>query len=111
MWTKGLIAQVRRPLSYLVHLQDGRCVRRHVDHLCKCYDRVEPSTCMTDQSSIDDTLPLGVPESSTSSPQEITPPNNPIPVPPPAVVNGSSLTVPRRSGHNHRPPLIKGGKM
>ena len=111
MWTKGLIAKDRGPLSCLVRLQDGKCIRRYVDHLHKCYDRVEPSTCMSDRSSIDDTSPLGVPESSISSAQKITPPNNHIPPPPAVVVNGSSPTVPRRSGCNRRPPDYYGGKM
>ena len=32
-WYPGQITAVRGPLSYIIELQDGRCVRRHVDHI------------------------------------------------------------------------------
>ena len=32
-WDPGQITAVRGPRSYIIELQDGRCVRRHVDHI------------------------------------------------------------------------------
>lgn len=32
-WLAGMVLERRGPISYLVKLSDGRCFRRHVDHL------------------------------------------------------------------------------
>lgn len=32
-WIPGIVQSLTDPLSYLIELQDGRVVRRHVDHI------------------------------------------------------------------------------
>ena len=58
-WLKGQIVAIRGPLSYTVSLQDGRQVRRHVDHVQRYYE-------------LDD-LPSPVPDPPTEPPVPAVP--------------------------------------
>ena len=50
-WFTGVIEAVLGPLSYLIKLDDGCTIKRHIDHLLNHSDCEEPS--------VDDELPLG----------------------------------------------------
>ena len=50
-WSTGVIEAVLGPLSYLIKLDDGRTIKRHIDHLLNHSE--------WDKSSVDDELPLG----------------------------------------------------
>ena len=50
-WFTGVVEAVLGPLSYLIKLEDGRIIKRHIDHLLNHSDCKEPS--------VDDELPLG----------------------------------------------------
>ena len=50
-WLTGVIEAVLGPLSYLIKLDDGRTIKRHIDHLLNRSER--------DESSVDDDLPMG----------------------------------------------------
>ena len=86
-WFTGVIEAVLRPLSYLIKLEDGRIIKRHIDHLLNHSDCKEPS--------VDDELPLGptltqetspvvnsetssnsTGESNVSTPETVTPPQS-----------------------------------
>ena len=47
-WLKGQIVAIRGPLSYTVSLQDGRQVRRHVDHVQRYYELDDLPTPVSD---------------------------------------------------------------
>ena len=69
-WLAGVVTKVTGPLSYVVRLQDGKIVRRHVDHIKKrsvCADvRVSPDQ-VADHSHV------GLPESETDQENEPEP--------------------------------------
>ena len=48
----GVVEAVLGPLSYLIKLEDGCIIKRHIDHLLNHSDCKEPS--------VDDELPLGL---------------------------------------------------
>jgi len=35
VWLPGIISDISGPLTYVVTLEDGRVIRRHVDHLLR----------------------------------------------------------------------------
>ena len=44
-WLTGTVSDVKRPLTYLVTLSDGRIVRRHIDHLrCRTSQTIDLSS-------------------------------------------------------------------
>ena len=45
-----MIVKQTGPVSYIVRLSDGRSVRRHVDHIRKCFDETVPETEVTIES-------------------------------------------------------------
>ena len=96
-WVPGTILKVTGPLSYVIKLQDGKTVRRHVDHV---RSREIPSTVPQLPSSLVDLdLPTELSqedatESNRADPPIVDPEPN-APDPPPS---------PRRSTRDRRPP-------
>ena len=82
-WLPGTVTQVRGPPSFLVTLDDGRVMRRHIDHI-----RQHSSSATSPRSSCDEWPVDTIPHHTTSS---ITPPV-------------SSHTTLRRSSHIRKPP-------
>ena len=67
-WIPG-VEEVRGPVSYAVRLEDGRVVRRHVDHLRPRETRNESPANQSD-TSLDDTLPIATSAESERNPPE-----------------------------------------
>ena len=94
VWLPGIITQVSGPGSYTVELSDGRCVRRHQDHLHQCCDTQPISSSNSQPSESDladpaarpvrDSLPATTPKPdqiACPSPREHnTPPPSPSPL-------------------------------
>ena len=48
-WLLGIVSSITGPLSYAVELNDGRMVRRHVDHIRRrCYESDSVTTVSSD---------------------------------------------------------------
>jgi len=86
-WLPVSVFEVRGPLTYVVMLADGRCVRRHVEH-------VRVRTSETDSVAQD--RDEGIHPLEVSTPDEDSPPPTPNPDPP---------TL-QRSGRTRAPPTI-----
>ena len=96
-WMQGTIVQARGPVAYTVSLEDGRVVRRHLDHI---RDR-EVSNRVPDNSTTpnwDDTLPatLPVPDSADEAGNDQDSDGE--------IVTESSQTQVRRSNRIRREP-------
>ena len=96
-WVAGTINEVTGPVSYVVHLNDGRSVRRHVDHICRRYadtappDLVELETFVAKPAEI--TTPTLLPPITDNTPS--AQPESPIPtVETPSSVPAPSVTSP-----------------
>ena len=91
-WLKGQVIGIRGPLSYTICLQDGRHVRRHVDHV-QIYHEL-------------DDLPSPVPDPPTAPPAPAVPVASAPSTSEPADSNvtvDSALTL-RRSTRHRKPP-------
>ena len=89
-WLPGSIVSCRGPLSFIVRLRDGRCIRRHIDHIC--LRTVEMSTSRSTLGDWTDDL-VQVPSTSVCTPSTTT--------------NGDHQNVEinlRRSTRNRRAP-------
>ncbi len=71
-WIPGTIIKARGPLSYMIELETGQIVRRHVDHL---QSRTEDSTLSPTSDWTD--LPDISLDSHNESNQEVTQPEQP----------------------------------
>ena len=96
VWLKGSILRLKGALTMVIELEDGRVVRRHIDHI-----RSRPSPA--GEVEEDDNFPLILPQNSadtTASNDESPPPETPEStnnnVEPPSAV--------RRSDRIRRPP-------
>jgi hypothetical protein len=107
-WIAGTVSKVTGPLSYVIQLEDGRIVRRHVDHVKKRDVFPGVSTDLTPEP------PDTTPESSAPPPQDTTDEdtnvsqeNEPEHADPSADEPESEIvdsTQPRRSARVHKPP-------
>ena len=78
-WLPGIIIKSTGPVSYVVVLNDGREVRRHVDHI---RERREKSTDVIDvQMNVPSNMPLT--PSQSPSPVAVLPNTSPRPLPSP----------------------------
>ena len=100
-WIAGTVTKVTGPLSYVIQLEDGRIVRRHVDHVKKRTIIPEVSTDLTPEP------PDTTPESPAPPPQDtadadanVSQENEPESADEPVV----DSTQPRRSERAHKPP-------
>ena len=113
-WLRGHITRCLGPLSYRVFLQDGRSVRRHVDHIQPHHKSSSDSNDQDTGDYLDIPLPTSDP---TPSSVPTTPPPTRTPTsttPAPSSVTHPS-TPPRRSKRNCGPPkryapYVWGGK-
>ena len=55
-WVQGAVESKQGELTYLIRLNDGRIVRRHIEQLRNC--SIEDSSETQDTSELDMTLPL-----------------------------------------------------
>ena len=99
-WIPGTVAKVTGPLSYVIKLQDGKTVRRHVDSIR------ERENSTTDESS--DTTMLFEPDLSTGTDTHTDQADQESPVESPQELSESSAagSAPalRRSTRPHNPP-------
>lgn len=101
-WLPGVIEEPRGLVSYTVKLEDGRTVRRHVDHLRERF--TQESQARASASSTpewDDSIPF---EPTVDSESE--PPDSPS-APggqSDGTASGSNHVPPRRSGRARKPP-------
>ena len=74
-----------------MRLPDGRSVRRHVDHLKKCYSNSPPD----EDTNLDESIPLVFPDPPAAEPSPaVSVPAQPVDQP----------SLPRRSGCIRHPP-------
>jgi transcription initiation factor TFIID subunit TAF12 len=101
-WLPGTIVEVRGPVSYTVSLEDGRLVRRHVDHL-RSRELSDANPSNTTVPNWDNTLPASPSAEAESSP---TPAGGADNSQRGDTTSGSGLsqTPLRRSSRTHRPP-------
>ena len=91
-WTSGVFTELHGPLSFHVRLDDGRVIRRHMDHLCAdAANNGHDSNSDADMETWDATEDLSA--DSTLSTDDVSDP------PPPPVA--SEL---RRSTRQRQPP-------
>ena len=83
-WLPGIIVEERGELTFHVQMEDGRIFRRHIDHIRK-------RTCSSDNSNIDEGADDFLPDSTPSSSEIVTVPNE-------------STSRCRRSNRIHNPP-------
>ena len=89
-WLSGKVIDMKGPMTYLVELQDGRIVRRHIDHV-----RNRTCTSLPTSTPIDEYVDVSM--SSPSSEQPVS--NSPI-----TDIQRSVAPPLRRSTRNSRPP-------
>ena len=64
-WLKGNVSEIRGPMSFIIELEDGRLIRRHVDHILQRTVSANPHPQDSDSNSIvpiqvSDTNPTGL---------------------------------------------------
>ncbi len=104
-WTPGRVIEVRGPLSYLIEIEDGRVIRRHVDALrsqSSATENIENSGQSAEQP--DTEIPSPPFDSTTDSAalnaNEAAPPE----VPATDELSSREVTLPLRSSSRRRPP-------
>ena len=82
-WLPGTLTQSKGPLSFLIKLDDGRVIRRHIDHI-----RERSATVLFSYPTSCDDWDEYFPSNSNTSPE----------------LTKQSNTEPRRSSRTRKPP-------